>query len=211
MELERELKFSLLDPPPPADELELAFRGSGFALHHQGTTRHLDRYYDDDARSLEAAGVALRRRHAGGIVTAGLKTAGAVEGAAHTRGEAEARASCDAWPEQVASALRERVGGDLDPSALRPRVEIETERTSYLVLEGERTVATLAFDDVSARYPGGEREALFREAELEAAAGVDLAVLDAVALRLERVMTLTPSGVTKLQRAEALLMLGAAF
>jgi hypothetical protein len=79
-----------------------------------------------------------------------------------------------------------------------------------VVFEG-RPVALLAFDEVRARRPGGDREALFAEAEIEALDDVDEAVLVSAAEVVERLVRLTPSAVTKLQRAEALLVLGAAF
>jgi hypothetical protein len=113
----------------------------------------------------------------------------------------------DDWPVPVARRLAEHVA----LWQLRPRVELTTERTSYQVVHDGRPVAVLAFDEVRARLPGGEREALFGEAEFEATGDVDDAVLEGAARVVEQVVRLTPSGVTKLQRAEALLLLGAAF
>jgi len=97
----------------------------------------------------------------------------------------------------------------VDPRALTAQLIVGTERNVYAVCQGDALVAELCFDDVSASAPGAEREALFREAELEAAPGVLRSQLATIAARLERVVSLTPSSVTKLQRAEALLALGA--
>jgi triphosphatase len=208
MRIERELKFSLLDPPPGALELESAFRGSAFALVPGGTHTHVDRYYDDPRGSLARSNLALRRRRSGTSEVAAVKAQGTVAGAAHEREELEAPVEGDRWPAIILARVGEQVdvgSGD----ALRPRFELATERTSYGVRHDGRVVATLAFDEVEARYPGSERSALFREAEIEAADGTPLETLQAVAERLERLVTLTPSGVTKLQRAEAVLLLGA--
>ncbi|MFN2323071.1 MAG: CYTH domain-containing protein [Trueperaceae bacterium] len=159
------------------------------------------------ARALAAAGVALRRREAAGGTLAALKTLGTVVGALHVRDEVEVPMEGEDWPVPVARRLAEHVA----LWQLRPRVEVATERTTYRVVFEGRPVALLAFDEVRARLPGGEREALFAEAELEALGDVDEGVLVGAAEVVERLVRLTPSAVTKLQRAEALLVLGAAF
>jgi triphosphatase len=209
MTIERELKFSLLDPPPAAEELESAFRGSPFALQAAGTRAHHDLYYDDPSGTLAAAGLALRRRRSGTREVATLKTLGTVSGAAHEREEVEWPVESDgAWPEPILARLARHLG-DGAPDALRPRLEIDTVRAVFDVRQDGRRLATLCFDDVEARYPGSDRSALFREAEIEADGDTPLGTLEAVAERLERIVALSPSGVTKLQRAEAVLLLGA--
>lgn len=207
MPAERELKFSLVDPPPPEAELLAAASAGPYAFVPQGTAAHVDLYYDDDAGALAAAGVALRRRATAGGALAALKTLGTVVGALHVRDEVEAPMEGDDWPVPVARRLAEHVA----LWQLRPRVEVATDRTTYGVVWDGRPVAVLAFDEVRARRPGGEREALFTEAELEARGDVADAVLLGAAEVVERLVRLTPSAVTKLQRAEALLALGAAF
>lgn len=206
MPAERELKFSLVDPPPPEAELLAAATTGPYAFVPQGTAGHVDRYYDDDAGALAATGVALRRREAAGGTLATLKTLGTVAGALHVRDELEVPMVGDDWPVPVARRLAEHVA----LWQLRPRIEVATERTTYRVVFEGRPVALLAFDDVRARLPGGEREALFAEAELEALGDVAEALLVGAAEVVEQVVRLTPSAVTKLQRAEALLALGAA-
>lgn len=204
MPAERELKFSLVDAPPPAAELEAAAAGGPFAFVALGTAVHVDRYFDDDAGTLQRAGIALRRRDAAGASLAAIKTLGTVAGALHAREELEAPMAGDDWPVPVARALAEHVA----LWQLRPRVELTTERTGYRVVHAGRPVAHLAFDAVRARTPGAEREALFAEAELEALAGTPDALLEAAAEVVGGLVRLTPSGVTKLQRAAALLALG---
>ena len=209
MDLERELKFSLLDPPPAETVLVDAFRGSGYVLEPRGSRRQRDTYVDTPDLALRAAGVALRRRDLGGEQRATLKTLGRVRGPYHERDELELPLAPDgAWP----PALLERLArlAPVDPQALTAQVLVHTERSVYAVCQGATVVAELCFDDVSARAAGAEREALFREAELEAAPGVAPSLLATIAARLERVVDLTPSSVTKLQRAEALLALSAA-
>lgn len=207
MAAERELKFSLVDAPPPDAEL-VAVAGPGpYAFVPQGTAVHVDRYYDDDAGALAAAGVALRRRESADGTLAAVKTLGTVVGALHVRDEVEVAMEGDDWPMPVARRLAEHVA----LWQLRPRVEVTTERTTYRVVHEGRPVALLAFDEVRAKLPGGEREALFAEAEIEALGDVADAVLVGAVEVVERLVRLTPSAVTKLQRAEALLALGAAF
>lgn len=208
MERERELKFSLLDPPPGDDAIVEAFRGSGYALDPRGSERHLDVYVDTPDLALRSAGVALRRRDAAGARLATLKTIGRARGPYHERAELELPLGPHgAWPATLLARLAERV--PVSPTKLVAQLELRTERRAFAVHRDGRVVADLCFDEVAARAPGAEREALFREAELEAMDGTSLADLEAIAARLERVVTLTPSGVTKLQRAEALLSLGA--
>jgi triphosphatase len=208
MALERELKFSLLEPPPPAEELMAAVAGSPFALTSLGTHVQRDRYLDDGAGTLQRAGLALRLRRSGASESVALKRLGSVRGAAHERDELEAPSpGAGRWPDTLVAALAESVGGDV-LERLAPVVELETERTSYAVASGGRRIALLVFDDVTARRPGGGSTAHFREAEVEAAADVPLEPLHALAEVLQGVVALTPSSVTKLQRAEAVLALG---
>ncbi len=208
MERERELKFSLLDPPPDDALLVDAFRGSGFALEPRGTRRQRDEYLDTPEGALRAAGVALRRREVDGVRLATLKTLGRVSGPYHERDELELPLPADGgWPATLLA--RAAQFAPFDPAALTPQVLLHTARRVFAVRDQGAPVAELCFDDVSARAPGEAREALFLEAELEAAPGVPQAQLEAIVARLERVVALTPSGVTKLQRAEALLALGA--
>lgn len=208
MERERELKFSLLDPPPADDAVADAFRGSGYALDPSVSERLLDVYVDTTDFALRAAGIALRRRDISGRRVATLKTIGRVRGPYHERAELELPLDPHgAWPAALLALLAKLV--PVPATKLMAQLELRTERRAFSVRRDGAVVALLFFDEVAARAPGSEREALFREAELEAMAGTLLADLEAIAARLERVTALTPSGVTKLQRAEALLSLGA--
>ncbi len=207
--MERELRFSLLDPPPADEVLEDAMRGSAYRLEAGGTRQQRDVYVDTAEFALRAAGVALRRREVDGRRLATLKSVASGHGPAFEREELELPlGEHGAWPAELLERLAQLT--PVEPRRLVAQVEVRTERRVFVLRKGDVKVAELCFDEVSARYPGAEREALFREAEIEAADGVELSELEKVAERLERAVTLTPAGASKLQRAEALLALGAA-
>jgi triphosphatase len=209
--VERELKFSLVEPPPaPADVVAVGL-GGPYAFVDGGVVTHLDRYFDDDAGRLRAAGWALRQRRTPDGRVATLKAGGDVDGGWHRREEIEAPMAGDDWPVAVARRLAEHVA----LWQLRPRLELEVERRRYRVVFQGRPVATLTFDRVAARLPGAERSAHFDEAEIEALGpGSDddeRAILQGAADLLEEVVRLAPTSVTKLERAAAALALGASF
>jgi inorganic triphosphatase YgiF len=210
--VERELKYSLVDPPPPpAVVVALGLRGP-YGFVEAGTAVHRDRYYDGDAGQLQRAGWALRQRRVlpgdeaeAPTVIATLKGAGRVDGAMHEREEIEAPMEGRAWPLAIARLVAAHVA----LRDLRPRLTLETERAAYRVTFEGRAVASLAFDQVSVRIPGGERSAHFDEVEIEALAGATGPVLQGIVDLLDALVRLTPSSVSKLERAAALLELGA--
>ncbi len=204
MPLERELKYSLLDPYAPAPvELEAAFEAAPFTAAELHEQRVIDRYFDDDRRSLKGAGMALRQRSIDGRHLATLKTRGSVDGALHERDELELPSDHRGWP----AAIVDRLRGVVRPEDLRPLLEVHALRRRFRVTEGDVAVALLSFDAVEARAPDGEHSAHFDEVEIEAAEGVPAATLEAIAERLGQVVALTATGTTKLERAEALLPL----
>ena len=213
MPLERELKFSVLDPYVPSlTELRAALAPTGFDAEAAPVQELEDRYYDDDAGSLRDAGLALRTRRLADRVWAGLKADGATEAALHEREELEVPIVGDdvagdgvanAWPEAVVERIRQVV----DAAALRPRIELETTRVPFRILHGDRAIAELGFDAVTARSPGSERSASFDEVEIEARDGVDRATLERIAEAVDGLVKLTPNPVNKLERAAALLLL----
>lgn len=212
--METEAKYSLAtDEVPQPQELEAAFATVGLTVGPATTVVHKDRYYDDARLSLARAGYAVRRRMAEGELLATLKTLGTIQGAVHRREEIElpipdSGDPWDPWPEPIA----ERIRTVTDPRGLRGTFELVIERTSFEVRDGGRVVAVASFDDVAARKPQGERSAHWNELEVEAAAdaGDPAAVLERAAEALERLLPLVPSQQTKLERAQAVLLLGAA-
>ncbi len=208
MPLERELKFSVLDAYVPSlTELRAALGPTPFDAEAASVQDLQDRYYDDDAGSLRDAGLGLRRRRLGDRVWVGLKAVGQTDAALHRREELEvpmpATAGEDAWPD----AILERLPVGVDPAGLRPRVELETTRVPFRILHGDRQVAQLGFDAVTARSPGSDRSASFDEVEIEALDGVDRDDLDRIAEAVDGLVALTPNPVNKLERAAALLLL----
>lgn len=215
MATETELKFSLMDEHvPSAAELEVALSAEGFAVGAADRAVHKDRYYDDSRLSLARAGLALRRRMAEGEMLATLKTLGSVEGALHRREEielpiAEGADPWNPWPEPIA----ERLGSVTDVRSLRGTFELVTERVRFPLLEDGRTVAVASFDDVAARRPNDERSVHWNELEIESsahlAATAGEAALSRAAAGFGTILSLVPTSHTKLERARALLMLGA--
>jgi len=204
---ERELKFSVLDPRVPATE-ELAAALAPLQVRSAPEEAILDRYYDDDAGSLRAAGLALRRRRIGDRAWAGLKQQGERDGALHRREELEVPLASTAdeapWPD----AVLERLEGVVDAAALRLRVALETTRVPFLIRNDGTDLAVLAFDAVTARAPGLERSALFDEVEVEALAqSATRDELERIGEAVDALVKLTANPVNKLERAEALLLL----
>jgi inorganic triphosphatase YgiF len=212
--VETEAKYSLAtDEVPQPEELDAAFVAVGLRVGPPTTVVHKDRYYDDARLSLARAGYAVRRRMAEGELLATLKTLGTIQGALHRREEIElpipeSSDPWDPWPEPIA----ERIRTVTDPRGLRGTVELVIERTSFEVREGDRTVAVASFDAVAARKPQGERSAHWNELEVEVApdAPDPEALVARAAEALGRLMPLVPSPQTKLERAQAVLVLGAA-
>lgn len=215
MASETELKYSLTEDEVPAREVLIdALRPLGLTLGGREEVVHQDRYYDDARLSLSRAGFALRRRMAEGRMLATLKTLGAVEGALHRREELELPMPDDApagdpWPPEIAERVREVT----DVRGLRGAFELTTRRTLFDLLEGERRVAVASFDAVEARRPASNRTVHWNELEIEAVDSADVggeAALHRAAEGFGAVLTLVPASHTKLERARALLMLGAA-
>lgn len=208
MASERELKYSLMDDHhPSAAELRAALQPAGFEVGQPRRIDQQDRYFDDARLSLSRAGLALRRRMGDGRILATLKSAGAVDGALHEREEIEAEIEERGWPAPV----RERVEAVADPAGLKPVMEIDTDRLRYAVTRGGESLAILTFDAVEARYPQSDQSVLFDELEIEAVGDTPVATLEAIAAALDGLLRLTPNANTKLDRARALLMLGAGF
>lgn len=218
MATETEAKYSLMtDHVPDAVELEAALAGQGLTSGPVQRVVHKDRYYDDARMSLSRAGFALRRRMADGRLLGTLKTLGRVEGAVHRRDEIEEPIpdSSDPW-EAWPAAIAEQVRTVTDPRALRGTFELVVERVLFEIRRGRVAVAVASFDDVAARRPSGQRSVHWNELEIEIVGGgaVDPAdeadVLARTAVALGEVVALVPSSQTKLERAQALLLLGAA-
>ena len=202
---ERELKFSLLDDVPEVEALRLSLEAAGLSLGPQRVEVHHDRYFDTRRGHLKRSGVALRQRTIDGSAPlATLKAAGTAQGALHTREEVELPLEGDAWPQEV----RMRVAEVAPLISLEPMLELTTLRTRYLVGHRGVEIAELSFDSVEAKRPGGEMSVHFSELEIEALNGT-VADLERTAQALEGLLTLTASGVNKLERSLALLSLGA--
>lgn len=212
--METEAKYSLdTDAIPELEELTAALATVGLTPSPARTVVHKDRYYDDARLSLARAGYAVRRRMAEGELLATLKTLGTIQGAVHHRDEIELPIPdtgdpWDPWPEPIA----ERIRMVTDPRMLRGTCELVVQRTSFELRDGDRVVAVASFDAVGARKPQGQRSAHWNELEVEAARDVGdaAALLHRTQEALERLMPLVPSQQTKLERAQALLLLGAA-
>ncbi len=201
---ERELKFSLMDESLEEEALQLGLETEGFSLGPQRVEVHRDLYFDTRRGHLERSGLALRRRVInGGAPLATLKAAGTARGALHVRDELELPFEGEAWPREV----RMRVAEVAPLISLQPVVALTTERTRYLVGRRGEEVAELSFDSVEAKRSGEEVSVHFAELEIEALrADADL---ERIAGVLGKLLALTPSGVNKLERALALLSLGA--
>ena len=198
MPRERELKFSLAEPPD-SSTLENGLSAAGFTVQALRIKVQNDTYFDTVDRTLEHAGLALRVRETLQERFATLKVAGEVKEGLHDREELELPLQNDAWPEPI----RERLEG-VDADFLKPTLVLRNERTRYLVLEDKAELAELSLDEVMARRPEGHDEVHFVELEIEARSGSD-EDLQRIAGVLKRFLTLTPESLSKPRHAEALL------
>ena len=183
------------------------FRTSSYTLSAEDTLQQFDRYYDDEFKTLQRRGLALRRRSVNGKVLATLKRQGEVATALHERLELELPMTGGDWPGPVIRPVSTLT----DPASLRIRLELITERLNYSVARDGVALALLSFDDVSANYPQSEQSVHFTEAEIEALGDTSADALQQIADLVDGVVRLTPNPVNKVARAEALLSLGASF
>jgi inorganic triphosphatase YgiF len=207
MPTELELKFSLIDDVPTAEELQIIFKQAGYELISRGTQKHFDIYFDNTKNSLRKAGIALRKRRASGKVLATLKAKANVSGGLHEREEIEKEMFGSSWPDEIF----ERVGAVTDPFYMTEKLELTNIRTRYLVKRKGQELAILSFDVVTANYPGVFDTTTFEEVEIEAIGNVNEQALRSIADVLDRLIKLTPNSVNKLERAEALLTLSRSF
>lgn len=203
MPTERELKFSLVDDVPAAEELRELFKQAGYELTSQGTQKHFDVYFDDEKETLRSAGIALRKRRAGGKALATLKTSAKVAGELHEREELEEVMFGSNWPDEIFK----RVQKVTDPWEVTERLELATIRTRYLVKRTGQELAILSFDAVTANQPGIFDTVSFEEVEVEAVGSTREEDLRSIADVLDRLVKLTPNSDNKLERAEVLLSL----
>ncbi len=198
---ELEHKFSLVaDGFPEFDALKAAIEPLGLLLQSLGRQQQQDRYFDTGDRRLKRLGMALRIREVDGERLVGLKTAGEISGSLHRREELELAFNGGAWPAEIAARLKDK----LDLSALRPVLDINTQRSRYLLWRGAVELAELAFDDCRVQRPGQVISGEFLELELEAKAATE-AELKQIVTALDKLLPLTPNSINKLERAEVLL------
>jgi inorganic triphosphatase YgiF len=207
MSTERELKFSLIDDVPNAEELQAVFKQAGYEISLQGTQKHFDVYFDDAKESLRKAGMALRKRRAANKALATLKANANVSGELHEREEIEEVMFGSTWPDEIFK----RVQKTTDPFHVIEKLELSNLRTRYLVKRKGSELATLSFDAVTANYPGVFDTVSFEEVEVEAIGATSEKELREIADALDRLIKLTPNSVNKLERAEVLLNLSRSF
>lgn len=204
MATEIEYKFSVMETRvPPEEELAYPLGQRDLVLHAPEVRQQHDVYFDTHRRHLRQAGIAFRERTFSGQRFAAIKAAGIAVNGLHRREELELPMSGDTWPEAICRELTAFTA----LVRLKPVLKLDTERIVYRVSRREEPLAEIAFDAVSAQYPGKDSSAHFNEVEVEALAGASKEALQAVVDALAEVLTLVPSGVNKLERAEALLSL----
>ena len=200
------LKFSLLEETFPSfADLKLAFESAGYRLSQKDTHQQHDRYYDDAAKTLRQQGLVLRRRTVNAQTLATLKRYSADDDAVESA-ELEMSLTGGQWP----GSISRRVSLVTDPANLRSVLDINTHRAQYSVQKNGLDSALLSFDEVSAGYPQSEQRVHFNNAELEAVTA-DTETLRDIADLLDSIVRLSPNSVDGLERAEALLSLGAGF
>lgn len=193
-----QLTFSLLEPLPDPDELTEAFQRAGYTLARQSAEEVRERYYDDAAGALKGRGLRLRRR-----------TVGAQSEVSLFRDDATAeehRVPVSLAEGALPGPILRRVSLVTPPENLRSQLDITLQRSCYSVTRGN-AVAQLSLTEVSANYSQREQSVHFSELSLS----VPEAHADELTVLLGRLTALTPTSTPTLQRAEALLSLGAGF
>lgn len=190
-----------------AAELAKALSQHHFQIDTASFIRQRDRYYDTATQALRQAGLALRKRSVNGQTLATLKTQGQVTGASHIRDELELPMVAASWPEAIVRQLTPHTPVEY----LRTQLELVTERLNYPIIYKGEEIALLSFDTVRANYPGHDQQVTFCEVEIEARGDSGPLHLQAIAGALTAILPLTPSSSNKLERAAALLSLGAGF
>ncbi len=218
MAVERELKFTSPDGRVPAlAEIRSVLAQVGADATELEPVTHVDVYFDDEALSVQRAGMALRVRTSGGSRLATLKSRGSVMHGVHERDELEValpagtEVGLGPWPPEFQPHLP-----GVDLASLGPRMIITTLRHRFTVLEEGAPMAELAFDEVTGQ-PAAEvalqyaiDEVGFHEVELEALAAGGRAPVSAERLgrygdALQDLIPLFPSDISKLERAATLL------
>lgn len=200
--MEIEAKFRITAPIQEAaiESVDL----SPYRLVRRGDHALRDQVLDTATRALTGQGFALRLRRDGTRLLVTLKqSAGAVDGAVHTREEWEVEADPAAiarneWP----AVIQEHLGSILSEESLQTLVSVSNQRRVWDVQRDGLPIAELALDE--GIIQAGGREQPFRELEIELKGGGpgDLSDLSA---RLAAHLPLTPEPESKFGRGLALL------
>jgi len=202
--LEIEAKFSIPDEQT-FEHLLSATSLAGFELGEPSLAHLHDLYLDTARHDILAAGYACRLRHTGDGYMAVVKGLGKASGAIHHRVEHTICLDRPLYPQDWPSGpIRDMVLEICGPQTIQPLVDIEQDRHSRVLREGDRVVAELSLDRVSlirddsvaARYLELEAELLPDGSEQD---------LDRLTAEMEAAWGLEAEGRSKFERALALL------
>lgn len=184
---------------PSADEVAALCAAAGYRAGRSAPSVRRERYYDDPEGALRRRGLRLRRSSQDGELCAALEREGGTAAL-------ELKADAAGWPRPIAR----RLALLLEPETLRPWLELRCRAEAYGVARAGTLLARLSFIRVEAGYPERAQRVFFGEVEL-AAEGPAEAECSALRARLMDALPLVPEPPDRLERAEALLLLGAGF
>lgn len=184
---------------PSADEVAALCAGAGYRVGRPAPNLRRERYYDGPGGELRRRGLRLRRSSQDGTVRAALERE---EGVSALELEADAAG----WPQAIARRLAELAA----PETLRPWLELACHAEVYELARAATALARLSFVRIEAGYPEGAQRVIFGEVELDASGAAEAERRALRALLLDA-LPLVPEPPDRLERAEALLLLGAGF
>ena len=202
MPVELEQKYVIISERPWTVQAELLalLRRAGYGTVLQGEGVQRDTYFDTPEDRLLLGGASFRLREKGSDYLLSVKSLLREGEGTFARREDELKLGRDAEPMPFLQALLP----DVDLNALVVTAVVVNRRRTYLISGPPGSRFELAFDDVTYRTPGGEREAGERQVEIERLMGTQASLERLIRDSAARLPALRPVAGSKYLRARRL-------